>query len=182
MAFFLPVDACVIFVSLASRKHCERNLIVWVWICSSMQKDLHLCVQETVIGMHSWRARAMIWVNKIRVVYVSEHRGCGKFWRCGKHGRHTRVYVMQGGAGAKPDPCVFYLHLNEARGDLPFLCRQPLPWPVKQTLISFSGKVTHRVVQPLPESRLSLSFVPGKGLDPKQGCHVQAICTWASAM
>lgn len=27
----------------------------------------------------------------------------------------ARVCVMQGGAGAEPDPCVFYLHLNEAR-------------------------------------------------------------------
>lgn len=62
--------------------------------------------------------------------------------------------VVQAGAGAVPDPCVFYLHLNEARGDLPFCWSQPLAQPLKQTLISFLGKVTRGIVR-LLQPRLS---------------------------
>lgn len=51
---------------------------------------------------------------------------CEKLSVCMFRSGYAWVCFMQGGAGAKPDPCVFYLHLNEARGDLPFCCSHSL--------------------------------------------------------
>lgn len=100
----------------------------------------------------------------------------------------ARVCVMQG--GAEPDPCVFYLHLNEAR-ELIYpsaAVRRSLFMSLAVSLsLSLSASQTDidllaRQGDPpccsaFAKSLLSLSFVPGKGLDPTHCCHIAALCT-----
>lgn len=87
----------------------------------------------------------------------------------------------------EPVPCVFYLHFNEAKGDLPFYCSQPLSLSpslsfclsASQTDIDlFARQGDPHCCSALPKSLLSLSFVPGKGFDPSHCCHIVAFCTW----
>lgn len=86
------------------------------------------------------------------------------------------VCVMEGGAGAEPDPRVFYLHLNEAKGDLPstavsLTLSLSLCLSASQTDIDlFARQGDRQCCSALLESLLSLSFVPGKGLDPSHCC------------
>lgn len=88
---------------------------------------------------------------------------------------------MQGGAGAEPDPCVFYLHLNEAREVIYPSTAVSLSLSASQTDIDlFARQGDPQCCSALPKSLLSLSFVPGKGLDPTHCCHVAALCTWTS--
>lgn len=75
----------------------------------------------------------------------------------------------------EPVPCVFYLHLNEAKVIYPSTAvRLYLSLPhslsvsqsVKQTLISLPGKVTHSVVQLFQSLSSRFHLYQGKALTP----------------
>lgn len=91
---------------------------------------------------------------------------------------------MQGGAGAEPDPCVFYLHLNEARGDLPFCCSHfsvCLSLPVSPADIDLFAKQGDRQCFQLFQTLcFPFHLYLGKALTPHVAAMCVAFCTWTS--
>lgn len=109
---------------------------------------------------------------------------CEKLSVCMFRSGYAWVCFMQGGAGAEPDPCVFYLHLNEARGDLPFCCSHfsvCLSLPVSPADIDLFAKQGDRQCFQLFQTLcFPFHLYLGKALTPHVAAMCVAFCTWTS--